>query len=166
MKTILLLLCTVQLATAQVASGSFHGRVTDETGGVVAKTSIVARQESTGFSRSVLSDDSGTYRIDGLAPGTYSISAERKGFRPVTATHARLEVNQYAKLDFELKVGTTSEIINVVYADVSARDRQQYRRLSGRLGNDVGSSARSKKRYVAGHSGSRRHPPSARRFRS
>ncbi len=109
----LLLILSFGLA-AQVSTGSVYGRITDQSGAVVADASITAISEATGFSRRVTADGSGDYRLDDLPPGVYSLTAERHGFQLFTERHARLEVNQQLRVDVELKVGVATESVEVI----------------------------------------------------
>src|SRR3989442_13078859 len=75
------------------ATTSLRGTVTDAQGGVIG---VVARQlvgEQTGFKRSVLSDEAGTYQFGQVPPGTYILVAEKPGFAAVTQTGIGLLVN-------------------------------------------------------------------------
>lgn len=101
------------LAIAQVSSGSFYGQILDDSGSAVADARITVRQESTGFAWIVISNQSGTYRIPDLAPGSYSITVERARFRTETARRLTLEINQQAKIDFHLKIGRAHDSIDV-----------------------------------------------------
>ena len=110
---IALFLATLGPAHAQVASGSLLGVVNDQSSAVVADVKITATHEATGFSRSVLTGSSGQYRIDDLIPGSYTVIAEKAGFRSVTANGVLLEVNQKGRLDLKLEVGTARDAITV-----------------------------------------------------
>ncbi len=113
MKSIFLLLMSSALAIAQVSSGSFYGQILDESGAAVSRAHVISRQESTGFTRSVVSDETGSFRIADLTPGTYSITVEHASFRTAVASGLPLEINQQARVDFQLKVGPAHESINV-----------------------------------------------------
>ncbi|MGI8959625.1 MAG: carboxypeptidase regulatory-like domain-containing protein [Bryobacteraceae bacterium] len=113
MKTIFLSIVLSSMAFSQVSSGSFYGQILDESGALVSNARVTAQQKSTGFVRSVVSDQTGSYRISDLAPGNYSIAVERTGFRKSIASQLTLEINQQARLDFELKVGPARESVDV-----------------------------------------------------
>jgi outer membrane receptor protein involved in Fe transport len=102
----------------QVSSASLLGEAHDETSAVIAGVKITARNEATGFSRTTLSAADGSYRIDDLLPGHYTVSAEKQGFRTLQTDSFVLEVNQKAKLDLELKVGQAAESVTIT-AEVS-----------------------------------------------
>jgi hypothetical protein len=116
MKTVLLLCVAASFARGQVASGSVFGEVRDESGAVVSSAQVVAQQEATGFTRMALTDEAGVYRIEPLAPGTYSVRAQRQGFQTVVLPRVTLEVNQQAKVDLRLKVGEMKDSAAVTAA--------------------------------------------------
>ena len=113
MKPICFLLFFASLASAQVSTGSIFGRVSDQSGASVANTSVLARNEAMGFHWQQTSDAQGEYRFAQLPPGTYSIAAQRSGFKTVLQQHMPLEVNQDVQIDFILYVGQASESITV-----------------------------------------------------
>ena len=114
----LLILVVVVPARGQVASASLLGEVRDQLGARISGVKVTARHEAMGFSRSVLSGEEGTYRLDDLLPGRYVVLAEKQGFRTLTVEAFVLEVNQKGKLDLELQVGEPQEIVTIA-ADVS-----------------------------------------------
>src|ERR1043165_6700444 len=83
-KPILLLVClllTCSVAFGQAVSVSnVEGTVTDQTGAVVASAMVIVTNPATGAVRQATTDESGYYRVAGLAPGMYTIKIESKGF--------------------------------------------------------------------------------------
>ena len=113
MKILLLLLASSPFLFGQISSGTFYGQVQDQSGALVSGVHVTIRQENTDFLRSTMTDDSGSYRVPDLSPGTYSLTAERSGFRTVVASGLTLEVNQEARFDFKLQVGPARETVTV-----------------------------------------------------
>lgn len=113
MKPTLLLLFFASAIFAQGSTGSFYGRVLDQSGAVLDHTAVTVASESTGFAWHTQTDDRGEYRLASLPPGTYSVSAERKGFKTVTEAHAHLEVGQDLQVTLTLMVGSSSEFVTV-----------------------------------------------------
>jgi len=105
LKTILLACALARAVCGQVAAGSILGEVHDESGGLVASAVVSAQQETTGFTRTAATNESGVYRLEPLAPGTYTIRAQRAGFETAVARHVTLEVDQQVRVDVRLKVG-------------------------------------------------------------
>jgi hypothetical protein len=62
----------------------------------------------------VISDGQGRYRVSGLTPGNYNVSAELTGFKTEIIRALTLTVGQELTLDFTLKVGEVVENITVV----------------------------------------------------
>ncbi len=110
-KLLLALICLP--AFGQIASSTLSGTVTDQSGAVVSGAAITAAQTSTGFSRSTVTDGRGVYTFEDLPPGTYSVTARKTGFRDFEAGGIELLVNQKARQEIQLVVGTGSERISV-----------------------------------------------------
>jgi len=93
--------------------GEITGRLTDASGAAVPLARITATNVDTNARRSVLSNDAGVYSLPSLQPGVYNIRVEKQGFKVMAQNNVRLEVQQNARLDFELSVGQVSESIEV-----------------------------------------------------
>lgn len=110
----LMIVITFALSTwAQVSSGSLSGQIEDATGGALANVNITARQESTGFVWTVVTDQDGAYQIDNIAPAVYTVTADRQGFQALIATHVIVEINQHARLNLRMKVGEAHDSVTV-----------------------------------------------------
>ena len=76
-------------ATAQI-----NGTVQDQTGAVLAGVEIIAAQTDTGISRSVITDETGSFALPNLATGLYRLEAglppTRKSWLKSTAARRRL----------------------------------------------------------------------------
>ena len=71
---------------AQQTTGTITGRVLDEQKASVPGATVTAKNQSTGFSRSEVSDTEGIYRITGLPVGSYALSIDLSGFQAQTRT--------------------------------------------------------------------------------
>ena len=88
-------LCSRFRAFSQVSSGSLLGDARDEKAASVEAAFIVAARTTTRiFTRSVSTNDFGSYRIDDLLPGAYTVTAQHDGFQAVTVSPIFVEVNQ------------------------------------------------------------------------
>ncbi|MEO7651516.1 MAG: carboxypeptidase regulatory-like domain-containing protein, partial [Bryobacteraceae bacterium] len=67
----------------------------------------------TNFERRAESNTAGYYTVSLLPPGNYRVSVRHDGFKPVTRTGLKLAVDQVARLDFALEVGSVTETIEV-----------------------------------------------------
>jgi carboxypeptidase family protein/TonB-dependent receptor-like protein len=112
----LLLVCFLAPATvqAQLYSGSVTGLVTDPSGAVVPSANVTLVDQNKGYSYSASTDPTtGRYVLRSIPPGTYKISVESPNFQSLVQTGITLDVNQNLSLDFSLKVGAASEVVEV-----------------------------------------------------
>ena len=102
------------LATPALAQyGQIEGQVTDATGAVLPGATVTAVNEDTGVSRSSVSDAGGDYRLPGLIPGTYTITAELTGFQTVQTTGVILTIQQTIVMDQSLSLAQVEETVTV-----------------------------------------------------
>ena len=107
-----LLLLLVAPLIAQ-SSGSFTGAVLDDTGAAVVGARVSVSDPSTGFLRSTVSNDAGTYFVGGLGAGTYNIVIAAPGFEKYEARKVILRVGEKLRVDTKLVVGKVSSEILV-----------------------------------------------------
>ncbi|HLW84423.1 MAG TPA: carboxypeptidase-like regulatory domain-containing protein [Candidatus Sulfotelmatobacter sp.] len=118
---LLLAFCSALLlalpATAQSTAGRILGTVTDQSGAAVSGATVDVTDVQRGNSRTLTTDASGDYVAAELAPGTYKIRVESKGFKKVERPNVVIEVATDVRADFTLQPGAVSEIV-VVEEDV------------------------------------------------
>src|SRR5579872_6668003 len=95
----LLFLANGAYAQGVGASGSIQGSVIDPAGAAVAKASVAAIETAKGTQHITVTDDSGHYRFSGLAPSTYSITAEGQGFAREARTDVTVVLGETAIVD-------------------------------------------------------------------
>ena len=100
-------------AGAQTNTVTLTGVATDDTGGALPGATITATNLATGLVRTVVADSGGRYTVVGLPPGAYDARAELAGFTAVVQRAQQFQVGQTVTLDFKLKVGALSEIVEV-----------------------------------------------------
>lgn len=86
---------------AQNATGKIHGLVADSSGAVIPGTAISVKGRS-GRAETTSADAKGTFQINGLQPGPYTMSATFKGFAILTRNF-ELTPGQDLTLDLVLK---------------------------------------------------------------
>jgi hypothetical protein len=96
-----------------LAAQEFTGRVSDSTGAVLAKATVIARNLDTNVNTKTVSTGSGDFTIPYLIPGNYTVTAAAKGFADEARTGIVLQVGQTATVNFVLKVGQASETVTV-----------------------------------------------------
>ena len=100
-------------AAAQQTTGNITGRVTDQQGGALPGVTVTATQANTGFSRTVVTDGEGLYRLTGLPIGSIDLKIEMAGFATLERKELVLNVSQTLNLDVQLQVASMSETVTV-----------------------------------------------------
>lgn len=97
---------------AQTRPGAVRGQVTDPSGAAVpgAKVEAVA---AGGQAKAGLVHPDGSYEINGLAPGTYTVSARAKGFQNFEQTSVTVVAGKTAKLAISLKIAEEVQKVQV-----------------------------------------------------
>ena len=110
----LALLFFASAAFGQGAGGTITGTVTDETGATLPGAAVTIRNEDTGTIRELVTGEGGRFRAPDLAPGPYAVTAALSGFGAVARRGITLTVGREAVVDFMLKVGQLTDVVNVV----------------------------------------------------
>jgi len=103
----------VMAAFGQATNGTFSGTVADATGAVLPGVMITVTNTATGVVNTTITNEAGAYFIPGLLGGTYNLSAELPGFQKETFSNAILNNGVTARLNFSLKVASTSTSVEV-----------------------------------------------------
>ena len=93
-------------------SGAITGVVTDQSGAVVANATVTVLFQN-GQSETTTTDSNGRYLISSLSAGTYEIEFNAAGFQQTTVTRVPIQPGSTVNLDATLRVGTTSEAVEV-----------------------------------------------------
>jgi len=114
------LLCVFWLsAVAYLSAQTFaevSGTITDQSGAVVNRATVTVTNAGTQQTRRVSTNQSGTYSVPFLPPGTYEVQAEAPGFKTVTRQNVTLQVGAAQKIDVTLNVGDVNQNIEVTAA--------------------------------------------------
>lgn len=104
---------------AQAITGSINGSVHDSSGAAIAGASVTIEDLVHGVqARQVQSDSSGNYAAPQLQPGTYSVTANAKGFKSATMVDIHLNVGDTLAVNLTLPVGSSTETVRVAASDV------------------------------------------------
>jgi hypothetical protein len=98
---------------AQQTTATVLGTVTDSSGAAVPGVAVQASSLATNVNRETLTDSSGSYSLPNLPPGAYRISATKTGFQSSRVENVTLQVEQVARVDIKLQVGSITETVNV-----------------------------------------------------
>ena len=118
-RSMVVLLCMVGAGLsvlAQVDTATLVGTVKDRSGAVIAGATATATSAETGKSISVKTEADGNFVITPLKIGSYSVAIEASGFKKEVRQNIVLNVQQTARLDFKLEIGSVSEEMMVTAA--------------------------------------------------
>src|SRR5271166_966148 len=94
-------------------NAEISGLITDPSGLAVPNARVAAENPGTSAARTVSSNQQGLYSVLALLPGSYNITVEAKGFKAIHQNGVTVEVDQRARLDFALTIGSNRETITV-----------------------------------------------------
>ncbi|MGB7147745.1 MAG: carboxypeptidase-like regulatory domain-containing protein [Terriglobales bacterium] len=115
------------------ATTSLHGTVTDSSGAAIAQAKVILTNVATNFVRQTTSTTRGVYEFVSILPGTYALTVEAEGFRTYVQTDMQLLVDLPATADVRLKVGASTETIQV------KSEASPLNTTDASLGHDLGS---------------------------
>lgn len=91
-------------------TGSIEGTVLDATGVALPGAVVEAKSPSLQGVRTTVSDASGRFRVSGVPPGTYTVTATLSGFKKVQRT-ATVSLDATAVVLFKLDMSVTQEVV-------------------------------------------------------
>ena len=100
-------------AMAQTSAATITGRVTDASKAALTNATIRIRNISTGEARQAQSGVDGGFTITNLAPDKYELFLEKSGFSTLHETGIELRVDQTARFELQLQVGSVTQTIDV-----------------------------------------------------
>jgi len=101
---------------SQGDAGHILGTVTDQTGAVVAGATVTILDVQRGTTRTLNTEEGGTYNAPSLTPGMYTVRVEAKGFKILERQDITLEVGQEIRVDLTLQPGEQTQTITVTEA--------------------------------------------------
>jgi len=125
-----MLVVAVVLLPLTAAAQSLTGVVRDASGGVLPGVTVEAASPALIEKvRTVATDSSGQYRLENLAPGTYSVTYSLPGFTTVKRDGVEVTTGVTVTLNAEMRVGGVQETITVTgetpVVDVQNSTRKQ-----------------------------------------
>ena len=97
----------------QTSNASINGFVQDSSGAYIPGVTVKATNTQTGVSVTVITNESGTYNIPSLLPGTYRLTAELPGFRTAAVNDVQLGASAAARYNFTLEVGELTQAVEI-----------------------------------------------------
>jgi hypothetical protein len=101
------------LISAQTATTSLRGTITDPKGAVLQGATVLLNNPATGYSRTTKSGNDGVYQFLEVPPATYTLTVTSSGFATLKQDKVILQVSQPATLDIAMQVKGATEIVEV-----------------------------------------------------
>ncbi len=109
----LALLCGAVNLIAQVDAGAILGAVKDTSGAIIPGVKVTLTNDATGATETATTGSNGEYIFAPVKIGTYSLTAEFKGFKRVAQPHVTVDVQQRVAVNFVLPTGEMTQTVTV-----------------------------------------------------
>ncbi|MGH9944139.1 MAG: carboxypeptidase-like regulatory domain-containing protein [Pyrinomonadaceae bacterium] len=125
-----LVLCLASVTLGQETTGNIEGTISDPQGGVVPGVVVTvttrgaatgARQDTTtGFNRTVTTDQSGFFRMQQVPPGFYTVSTSAiSGFSGAAVNGVEVVLGKTTPVNISLQTGGLQETVTVTAETVA-----------------------------------------------
>ena len=98
---------------AQSTGALVTGVIADEQGGALPGVTVTARNVDTGATRTAVTEGDGRYRLSGLAPGPYELTAQLDGFAAAEVKGLALTIGLELRRDLKLGLQALQEAVTV-----------------------------------------------------
>lgn len=92
---------------------AIQGTVMDITNAVLPGATVTLLNKETGRTQETVTSEVGFYRISGLPPGTYTVSAELSGFKRKVIENVTISAEELRGINFTLEPGEVTETVTV-----------------------------------------------------
>src|SRR4051812_28551409 len=103
---------------AQITQGSISISAADPSGAILADAELVLQDLATNETRTATTGSAGSYTFAGLPTGTYRLTVTKQGFATQVFQSVTVSATRITDINVALKVGTTSEKVEVSAAEV------------------------------------------------
>jgi outer membrane receptor protein involved in Fe transport len=114
-RSLVFVVCALLAAAPLMAQqqGFIGGKLVDPDGLALPGATVTVTEQNTGFSRNVITAETGAYAVPNLAPGTYTVTVEMPGFGTLKRTDILLTAGSEMVLDLKMQVGGVQEQVTV-----------------------------------------------------
>jgi Carboxypeptidase regulatory-like domain/TonB dependent receptor-like, beta-barrel len=110
---VVLVCVSVTLGFAQGSGQSLSGIVVDAGGGVIPGAAVVVKNNATGETFELTTNEAGAFSVPAIAVGTYAVTVTLQGFKTAIVNDIRVVTATPASIKATLEVGALSESVEV-----------------------------------------------------
>src|SRR5256712_3132639 len=110
---VIALLASASLQAQTVSVAQISGTIKDQSGALLPGVEVKVTQAETGYMRTALTNEAGSYTIPNLPIGPYRLEASLSGFNTYVQSGIVLQVNSNPTIPITLTVGAISEQVEV-----------------------------------------------------
>ena len=108
------LIISLQPVWSQEVTANIVGTITDPTGAPIKGAAVEATDVDRGTVWNETTNDSGTFNLLRLPIGSYTVKVTAAGFQSVSHAPFTLVLNQTARVDVQMKMGSVSTAVEVI----------------------------------------------------
>jgi Carboxypeptidase regulatory-like domain len=94
-------------------TGTISGVVTDPSGAVVPRVTVIATSVSTNVQSTAVTDAKGFYSFPTLKVDTYNVTTSQPGFRDYLQSGVKIDANSAVRIDITMELGTVTNTVSV-----------------------------------------------------
>jgi hypothetical protein len=106
-------LLSIPLFVVHGAGGRIEGKITDPQGAVVPGAKVTATNQTSKQEFTAVTDAQGSYKIEGLPAGVYTVSATAKDFKEKRQTEIKVEDDSVKPVDLQLELAGVGAQVKV-----------------------------------------------------
>jgi hypothetical protein len=124
-----------QAVFGQSSLGEIRGRVSDAAGALVSGANVEIKNQTTGETRTVQTNEDGEYTISKLPVGVYTVTVNSQGFAAASVTDVQISVAFVTEQNLTLNPQGSQETVTVTSGDVSTQVNSTDQQLSTLINN-------------------------------
>jgi outer membrane receptor protein involved in Fe transport len=105
----------IQAKAQSTTDGAIGGTVFDPSGAAIAGAKVAVKNNGTNIEQSIVTDETGYYRVTKLQPGSYTVTIEASGFAAFKVAEAIVQVGTVTEIPAHLSLASAGTEVLVSY---------------------------------------------------